>query len=59
MSGPTILHLSRATAYEAFEAMKAGLARIVDLIPARDDPQANERSAVAADEMHAFIDEFP
>jgi hypothetical protein len=47
-------------ANEAFEAMKAGLARIVDLIPARDDPQANEWwSSVAAEAMHAFINEFP
>jgi hypothetical protein len=46
-------------ATEAFEAMKTRLARIVDLIPARADPQANERSSVAAEEMHAFIEEFP
>src|SRR5215470_2715439 len=46
-------------ASEAFEAMKAELARIVDLIPSRDDPQANERSAVAAEEIYAFIEEFP
>jgi hypothetical protein len=53
-------------AHEAFEAMKAGLARIVDLVDlifARHDPQANERSSVAssvaADDLHAFINEFP
>lgn len=46
-------------AHVAFEAMKSGLARIVDLIPARDDPQANERFSVAEDEIHAFINEFP
>ena len=46
-------------ANETFDAMKAELARIVDLIPSRDDPQANERSAVAAEEMHAFSEEFP
>ena len=44
---------------EAFEAMKVQLARIVDLIPSRADPQANKRSSVAAEEMHAFIEEFP
>jgi hypothetical protein len=46
-------------AHAAFEAMKAGLAHIVDLIPSRDDPQANERSSVAADAIRAFINEFP
>jgi hypothetical protein len=46
-------------ANEAFEAMKGELARIVDLIPSRDDPQANERSSVAAEELHAFIKDFP
>jgi hypothetical protein len=43
----------------AFEAMKVALARIVDLIPSRADPQANERSSVAAEEMHAFLEEYP
>ncbi|HEV8193109.1 MAG TPA: hypothetical protein VGP82_16730 [Ktedonobacterales bacterium] len=46
-------------ANEAFGAMKVALARIVDLIPSRADPQANERSSGAAEEMHAFIEEFP
>jgi len=46
-------------ANEAFGAMKVELARIVDLIPSRADPQASERSSVAAEEMQAFIEEFP
>jgi hypothetical protein len=50
---------SEKEANEAFEAMKAGLARIVDLIPSRDDPQANERPSRAGNDLHAFIEEFP
>jgi hypothetical protein len=51
-------------ANEAFEAMKAALARIVGLIPLRDsplrgDPQANERVAVVGEEIQAFIETFP
>lgn len=46
-------------ATETFEAMKVELARIVELIPSRVDPQASERSSVAAEEMDAFIEGFP
>jgi hypothetical protein len=43
----------------AFEAMKAELARIVDLIPLRAAPQASGRSSAAAGEMRAFVEQFP
>jgi hypothetical protein len=46
-------------ASEAFEAMKVELARIVDLIPLRDDPQASERAHEAEEQIHAFIEHFP
>jgi hypothetical protein len=45
-------------ANEAFKAMKGELARIVDLIPSRDDPQLSERSSVAAEAMHDFVNEY-
>lgn len=47
------------TANEAFEAMKAGLARIYDLLPWPDDPQADERDAEVIAEIDTFIENFP
>lgn len=46
-------------ANEAFEAMKAEPARIVDLILIRDGPQASERSSMVAEEVRGFIQAFP
>jgi hypothetical protein len=46
-------------ANSAFKATQAELARIIDLIPSRDDPQPSERSSVAAEAMHDFVNEFP
>jgi hypothetical protein len=46
-------------AEEAFEIMKMELARIVDLVPLRDDPQAHERTAATGEEIRAFIKNFP
>jgi hypothetical protein len=47
-------------ANEAFEAMKAELARIVDLIPSQDDRQVNERADEVVMEVHAFVfEKFP
>jgi hypothetical protein len=45
-------------AIEAFAAMKVELARIVNLIPVRDDPQASTRAHEAEAQIHAFIEDF-
>jgi hypothetical protein len=44
---------------EAFEVMKVELARLVDLLPSRDDPQANERASEAGEQISDFIKDFP
>jgi hypothetical protein len=46
-------------AIEAFAAMKAELARIVDLIPLYDDPQVSTRASEAGAHIRAFIKDFP
>jgi len=46
-------------AIQAFAGMKAVLARIVDLIPLRNDPQASTRAHEAEAQIHAFIEDFP
>ncbi len=47
-------------AHEEFEAMKAELARIADLIPMQDDPQVDKRADEVVREIEAFVREnFP
>jgi hypothetical protein len=53
----TAFFATEQEANQAFEAMKGELARIVSLIPLRDEPQASHRYFQEA--MEAFISAFP
>jgi hypothetical protein len=54
----TCFFTTEQEASQAFEAMKGELARIISLIPLRDEPAASHRCSVAGEAMEAFIREF-
>lgn len=44
---------------EAFEVMKVELARLVDLIPSRTDPEVSTRTSEVGEAIRVFIESFP
>ena len=50
---------TRQHADRDFDLIKIELARIVDLVPARDDPAVDEKTTVLSDAISNFVDRFP
>ena len=55
----TCFFRSEAEANEAFESMKVDLTRIDNLIPLRDDPEADHRLDAVYEAISAFVEKFP
>lgn len=54
----TCFFSTEQSAQQAFEDMKRGLARLLALIPAETDPEADAKIGAVDDAIHAFVREF-